>query len=300
MLSVASLLAADSPRLDGENLDHIRTLTEVDGPLPPIVVHRSTMRVIDGMHRLRAAASRGAKEIRAVYFDGTDQEAFVLAVKLNAAHGLPLSQADRAAATRRILVSYPDWSDRAISSLVGVSPKTVGAIRHRSGADVPRLSVRVGLDGRARPDDTAERRRRASEVIAARPDASLREIAGEVGISVSTARDVRERLRQNENPVPKQRRTPSGPVRTTARQVSHITPTPTLDNLKKDPSLRLTEIGRMVLRLLDLHSLGTAEWDRLIANIPMHSIAPVVASARRCAASWQYFADQLERRLRTG
>ena len=59
---VSSLLSGDSPRLAGENLEHVQLLAVVQG-LPPILVHRSTMRVIDGMHRLRAAKLRGDETI---------------------------------------------------------------------------------------------------------------------------------------------------------------------------------------------------------------------------------------------
>lgn len=34
--------------------------------MPPIVVHRATMRVIDGMHRVRAAKLRGAAHVAAI------------------------------------------------------------------------------------------------------------------------------------------------------------------------------------------------------------------------------------------
>jgi hypothetical protein len=100
MVPVGIPLPADSPRLGGENRDHIRLLADATAPLPPILVHRSTMRVIDGMHRLRAAMLRGATEIAVEFFDGTEAEAFARAVRENVAHGLPLSRSDREAAHR--------------------------------------------------------------------------------------------------------------------------------------------------------------------------------------------------------
>ena len=115
----SALLPADSPRIGGQDLEHVRTLAEQSGPLPPILVHRSTMRVIDGMHRLRASMLREEGDIAVRFFDGTPEEAFVLAVQANARHGLPLSQVDRAAAASRILVSHPDWSDSAIAAIAG-------------------------------------------------------------------------------------------------------------------------------------------------------------------------------------
>jgi hypothetical protein len=53
------------------------------------------MRVIDGMYRLLAARMRGDSEIEARFFEGDDASSYVLAVKSNVEHGLPLSLADR-------------------------------------------------------------------------------------------------------------------------------------------------------------------------------------------------------------
>src|SRR5262249_14449183 len=139
----------------------IRMLAEVHEDTPPIVVHRKTMRVIDGMHRLRAAVLRGADTIAVRFFDGSEQDAFVLAVELNHAHGLPLSQADRGAAAARIVRSHPHWSDRMIASRTGLSAKTVGGIRARASVEIPQSHARIGRDGRVRPVTTADARRQA-------------------------------------------------------------------------------------------------------------------------------------------
>src|SRR5262245_17675514 len=103
---IRSLVPSQSLRINGEHKDHVRTLAETDDKLPPIVVHRTTMQVIDGMHRLRAAVLRGREHIDVEFFEGDEEDAFVLAVKLNARHGLPLSPADRAAAVVRIINSH--------------------------------------------------------------------------------------------------------------------------------------------------------------------------------------------------
>ncbi|MGC7100185.1 ParB/RepB/Spo0J family partition protein [Amycolatopsis lurida] len=287
MIRVGLLLPADSPRSEGESAEHVRALAELDGPLPPIVVRRSTLQVIDGMHRLHAARARGAEKISAVLFDGTDQEAFLLAVKLNTTHGLPLSQADRKAAAARILAECPQWSDRAVASVAGVSPKTVGAIRRRSTGALPRLNDRVGQDGRVRSLDAAAGRRRAREVILAEPDASLRTIASRAGIALATARDVRERMRRGEDPLP---------PGTRAHRRSPQCPPVTVTDLTNDPSMRHSECGRAVLRLLNLHPPDAQDWARLAASVPSHRAEAVAEAARRCANSWQSFAESLERR----
>ncbi|MGH3170772.1 MAG: ParB N-terminal domain-containing protein [Trebonia sp.] len=62
---IAELAVAGSPRRSGENREHARLMAESGNPLPPILVHGPTMRVIDGAHRLRAAKLRGEREIEA-------------------------------------------------------------------------------------------------------------------------------------------------------------------------------------------------------------------------------------------
>ncbi|MFI0420255.1 ParB/RepB/Spo0J family partition protein [Spongiactinospora sp. 9N601] len=302
-LPIAALRAADSPRSGGEDAEHVRLLADQDAPLPPIVVHRPTMRVIDGMHRLRAAALRGEREIEAVFFDGPQEDVFVLSVGLNSAHGLPLGQADRNAAAARIITTHWHWSDRAIASVAGISAKTVAALRRRSTGEVPHSNGRVGRDGRVRAVDPGAGRRRAGAVLAERPGASLREIAARAGISLSTAKDVRERVRNGQDPLPpRQRGAPrAAPTRAHAprepvRDEIDAELRPIVQTLKRDPALRQSEMGRRVLTLLDVHALESAEWDKLAANVPTHCATTVADAARKCAASLQNFASELERR----
>lgn len=158
---INELKNADSPRLCGEDLEHIRVLAEME--TPPILVHRQTMRVIDGMHRLRAAELNGRSRIEVEFFDGSEADAFVRAVEANIAHGLPLAMADRKAAALRIIRSHPDMSNREIARCVGLSDKTVAMIR-RSSADIPHSNVRKGADGRVRPLGASEGRLRAARV----------------------------------------------------------------------------------------------------------------------------------------
>jgi hypothetical protein len=215
---------------------------------------------------------------------------------LNAVNGLPLTRADRTAAALRILAIHPYWSDRAIAAVAALSPKTVGAIRRRSSEEIPQSNSRIGRDGRYRPVDPAAGRGRGGEVISAKPNASLREVAAESGIAVATARAVRQRLRRGHNPVPRQRsasRPPAAPP--DERRAAAEAPL-MLENLKQDPSLRLNELGRIVLRLLNVHSISPGDWDRFIAGVPAHCVDQVAQAARKCAVSWEYFAEGLERR----
>jgi len=246
---------------------------------------------------------RKQHDIEVLFFDGDENDAFVLAVEANVSHGLPLSLADRSAAAARILRSHSQWSDRMIATTAGLSPKTVGAIRARccSTEDNPRLNTRVGNDGRTRPVSGAEGRTIASKFIADHPDATLRKIAEAAGISPATARDVRERMREGPNSaIPQQR---DGELRHGKVVHNNIhRPKPTrsgksaLINLKKDPSFRFTETGRILLRLLDVHTIDSKEWSHLIDNVPAHCASMVADMARECAEAWRYVAQQVERR----
>lgn len=118
LVPISQLLPGDSPRLSGESLEHATALAESGAVLPPVVVHRTTMRVVDGMHRIRAALLRGLRAVEVRYFDGAEVEAFAFVVEANTKHGLPA--------------------------------KTVGAIRGRPTGESAQLVSRAGRDGRAR------------------------------------------------------------------------------------------------------------------------------------------------------
>ncbi|MFI1252789.1 ParB N-terminal domain-containing protein [Streptomyces netropsis] len=301
-----ALLPADSPRVAGEDLHHVHMLAKLDVRLPPIIVHRSTMRVVDGMHRLRAARLRGEDRIAVRFFEGSEADAFVYGVRLNTLQGLPLSPADRTAAAERIIGTHPQWSDRLIASATGLAASTVASLRRRSSAGSAQLSARTGRDGRVRPLNAAEGRRRAVALITAKPHASLREIADVAGIAVGTARDVRQRLRLGEDPVPKKLREAESRTAADATVALRATPVASssvatggeqpLPNLRRDPSLRFTEGGRALLQLLSAHAMGGDRWQRLVESVPAHRTAMVAQAARNCAEAWQRFALELERK----
>ncbi|MFD7507735.1 ParB N-terminal domain-containing protein [Streptomyces sp. NPDC059853] len=299
------LLPGDSPRLSGEDSGHVRTLAESEGELPPILVHRATMRVIDGLHRLRAAALRGDDRVPVIFFDGTADAAFLAAVRANVRHGLPLTRAERKAAAARIIRLFPDLSDRAVGRASGLSGTVVGTIRAGTARrrTAPEAN-RIGLDGRLRPVDGAEGRRAAQRVIAARPNASLREIAQEAGISPNTVRDVRARLQRGEGPVPPRLRRSPSDAHAEPGQAPPSAPVigpgslATLRNMHRDPSLRFTESGRRLLRLLNTHIDYFGQWHHLREAIPAYHLDSVAALAREYATVWKNLAEELEHRAR--
>ncbi|WP_405059160.1 ParB N-terminal domain-containing protein [Kribbella sp. NBC_01505] len=293
------LRPALSPRLDGVNEEHAQLLAESGDALAPIVVQRHSMRIIDGMHRFRAAEIRRQQTVRVEYVDDDDDAAFLRAVAANIGHGLALTLADRKAAALRIFGMYPDWSDRAVAGAVGLSARTVGALRLTDDEAV-RVTARRGQDGRVRPLSAATGRQRARDFILNRPHAPLREIASAVGISPATVLDVRNRLRRGEDPVPER----SGPTHDLDGAPAGAAGSPgsdaeddtkeLLDQLRRDPSLRYSQAGRTLLVCLNTYPVA-AKGDDLIRAVPTHCLARIAQLSRQNALVWQRFAELAER-----
>jgi len=322
-VAIASLQVSQPLRICGENPEHVRALAETEGELPAIIVHKSTLQVIDGMHRLRAAEQRGQTEIEVRFFEGSEADAFVLAVRSNIAHGLPLSLADRRAAALRIIESNPRWSDRLIADRSGLAAKTVAAMRRGhsdAGAQqIPRPDARVGRDGRVRPVHSTAGRQLASELMTDNPNLSLRQVAQVAGISPETARDVRHRLSRGDNPVlPQQgdRRNDSTRGDRTSERTSpsdhELRPAPprpavaepadgpipelpsVIRQLEIDPALRSNEMGRALLKIFNANAMINNRYDHILENLPEHSRGTIATAAKKCAQIWQSLATKLE------
>jgi hypothetical protein len=307
---ISCLVAGDSPRLSGIDSAHVIRLAECGGDLPPIMVHRHTMRIIDGMHRLHAALRNGWEAIDAVFFDGTEDEAFIRAVELNVKHGLPLSMNDRKTAASRILIADGGLSDRAIASKTGLSDKTVAALRARSGAEIPHLNTRVGRDGRVYPVGNGEGRLRAAQLIAERPTASLREIAAAAGVSPAIVSDVRKRGlapelvpgRRQHDPADRDAQARNGAVVHTPGAITIRGPAnwqacdkrAALAQLRADPSVRGKEAGRELLRWLSSHVIGSDDLPECAELIPPHRVPLVAALARQAASAWLELVHRLD------
>ncbi|NBM14379.1 ParB/RepB/Spo0J family partition protein [Streptomyces sp. GC420] len=228
---IAALSPGVSLRQGGTDAAHIRLLIDAadSAELPPILVQVDGCRVIDGLHRLEAARLMGDDSIRARFLDCSNSEALVIAMQANGSHGLPLSKADRVVGAQRVLGSHPDWSDRAIAGITGLSAKTIASLRDRSAGGTSLGGKRIGQDGRRRPVDAGEGRRRAAEYIATHPDAPLRQVARETDVSLGTVHDVSARLRRGEGPERNGRRTH-------AARPQHVRPVQSVQSVSVRPA----------------------------------------------------------------
>lgn len=312
LVPIALLRPSDSPRTQRENPDQIERLMESEQSFDPIVVHRESMRVIDGMQRLRAAQEVGRTAILARFFDGCDADAFVLAVELNIRHGVPLTLTERKAAASRIIASHPQWSDRAVAARTGLSAGTVGKIRR-----IPKLMdeaagertgsaalARIGRDGRVRPTDSANRRATVARMLEENPSASLRQIAREAGVSPGTVRNVREqqqRPHRTLSPVSVPVSDPDTAASGTARNLCPLDASRSsrsiTQRLTRDPSLRSTNLGRLLLRMLTMTT--QAPWEDLSVELPEHLTSLTHAAALEQAEMWSQFASLLKGRERS-
>jgi ParB-like chromosome segregation protein Spo0J len=309
ILPINSLSIDGSPRRAGANDEHIRLLAESEERLPPIIVHGRSGRVIDGIHRVHAAALRGEDTIEAKVYEGTDGGAFLLAVQMNIAHGLPLTHADRTAAAARIIQLHPQWSNRRIATVTGLSAGTVGKLRWRSDSHDAQSTTRVGRDGRARPASSSAARLKVTKLLAEKPTASMRAIANEAGVSHSTVHNVRQRVRAGQDSTLQRQgsqepsATPQPPeICAPGETTKRTSPTcggdvaTILANLKADPSLRFKEAGRILLRWLDQHRVETTRHNKIVEMVPDHCAGSVAKLARGYARVWSEIAAQLEER----
>lgn len=160
-----------------------------------------------------------------------------------------------------------------------------------------------------------DRRSRALELIAERPQASLREVARLSGISVGTAHSIRRQFlaaqeetlavgfmpRQEESgalPHPNDRPLPSkqnGKQRRIVEAIKRDDIENTLSKLARDPALR-TDSGRKLLHWLQRHAISQDEWLGYVEALPPHWCWQIAAMAREIAQKWNEFADMIDQR----
>jgi hypothetical protein len=291
-------LATDSPRIDIPLVDlrpgpsprtqplcsaHVALLVELGGNWPPVVVRRGDFRIVDGHHRVEAARRLGLATISGYFFEGSDDDAYLDAVRLNIRHGLVLTMAERREAARLILSRHPDWADRRVSAICGLSRSTVGEVRRTSPLETQdrpnvkdgRLDKRVGRDGRSRPVDSDALRVRIAELVAREPSASLRSVARVAGASPETVRAVRNDLR-------------SGAYSRGACEPPAEVP----------HAFGSTSPGREFFDWFSRTQVGPDDPVAYAADIPLSRVYEVADEARQRAARWQSFADLVERRAR--
>ncbi|MGV9558794.1 streptomycin biosynthesis protein [Streptomyces sp. NPDC003522] len=250
------------------------------------------MRVVDGMHRLYAARLNGRETIEARYFEGSEREAFLLAIEVNLKHGLALTLSDRKKSAMKILESFPEWSDRAVAVKTGLSGKTVGALRRKYAGRIAQAPLRVGRDGRVRPLNSHRARQRATGVVPEEPDAA-RESAGPAQPPVPAVREAQERPGRDDGPLPGTETGMRAAHAGLHPMGSFADPVAQLEALKRDPALKYSNDGREMIRWLEARVIRRTD-PVLVLQAPAHQARKIAALARACAAQWNRVAMRME------
>lgn len=161
------------PRADWsrQTADRYAEALEAGEMLPPITLERGTNRLLDGMHRYQAHLKLGRESIEVDY----DEVPEGVPVKLWAAskskdHGDRLSGADAKEVARETIHANPEFSQKTVSRLLGVTSKTVS----KWVADITQRRKAV---------------RKVKSLILSRSDWSQQDIADFLGVSQRTVSD---------------------------------------------------------------------------------------------------------------
>jgi hypothetical protein len=294
-VGVARLSRGCSLRALPLDSEHVGRLVSTGGDWPPLLVHRRSLVVIDGMHRLAAAVALNLCTTNVVFFDGSSEEALVEAIRRNVAHGLPLTLTERKNAASRLIAVRQEWSDRLIARTCGLSASTVKQLREwgaREGTDVIQPTRRIGSDGKPRPTNPADQRREIATAIKEDPAASLRAIAVRTGASPATVRSVREKLRCDPD--------------STGLHAHRIAETKARDDAdgsigriwSADSACASVDGARIFAYWFDRTTVDPSVCLLHAANVPLSRAYDVVDEALRRARVWSDFAATLERRTR--
>jgi ParB-like chromosome segregation protein Spo0J len=268
---------------------HIDEVAQLEGRWPPILINRADHSIIDGHYRYFAARRLGHSTIQCTYFDGDAESAFFEAVRRNLVHGLALSLRERERVGTRVLELHPDWSNRKVAEICGLSHMTVGRLRsnRRPTALNGHLDgKRRGRDNKARPIDAVNVRNQIARALSASPEASLRKIAVDVGSSPETVRRVRKELSGKSTQKPRDLVKQSGAVNQPAR-----------DMTRTDAALTATDEAKRFSEWFRTN--GCADWSDHVLSVPLSRVYEVADEARHRADQWAQFAKALEGRPRS-
>jgi len=281
--------AAFSLRLGPPNAGHVGTLVQLNGSWSPILVSAHDYTIVDGHHRYLAARELGHSQIYCYLFVGGGEAAFLEALRLNSRQGLALTLKEREHAAQRVLEAHPDWSDRRIGGLCGLSPTTVGRLRllvARPAVHPGQMDGRIGRDERIRPLDSGALRRRVTQALTARPGASLREIAVLSRCSPETVRAVRRAMDSGDE----------GEVRDAAPKSPPPPSKPRSERI--DPAFASTDEGAAFSAWFAKTAVGEQDWQGHVDHIPLSRIYEVADMALRRSEAWREFARAVEARVK--
>jgi uncharacterized ParB-like nuclease family protein len=105
----------------------------------------------DGFHRYHAHKRAGVTDIAATIHNGSKDDALVFALGANRANGLRRTNEDKRKCVGIALQRWPEWSNRRVAEVCGVSHMTVSRMRPEEVEQSATVTQRVGKDGVRQP-----------------------------------------------------------------------------------------------------------------------------------------------------
>lgn len=146
-----SEIRLDALRLDGgtqsrDGLDEVTVKEYAEAmkengtfgwPAIKVVFDGQNYWLVDGFHRVEAARRASHRYFKADTVQGTQRDAVLMSVGVNAIHGLRRTNADKRRAVETLLrdPEWNKWSDREIARLTATSNRFVGNVRNEITAD---------------------------------------------------------------------------------------------------------------------------------------------------------------------
>ena len=288
-----SAVASDHPlRTSGVSAHRVTALCERPDAWLPILVSARTNHVIDGLHRLAAAERIGVTIVRAEFFHGSPAQEVCEFIRRNG-DAFDLSREHRQQALREVLDEHPEWADRRISEMCGMSPKAVARVRQRIVCGDAGTTSRVGRDGRSRPVDPVRQRILIVEALREAPESSLRMIARELGVSPETVRRVRLQLEDDRNLATPCDTRSDIVIRAEAQH--HNAPPRSWND---DHAFQSRVEGTETVEFLERTRVCEQDVTRYAQAVPLSRVYEIADEARRRAAVWARLADSVETRAR--
>ncbi|MGH9923309.1 MAG: hypothetical protein ACRD38_11215 [Nitrososphaerales archaeon] len=112
-------------RIDRITVNEYAEQLELGEEFPPIIRNQITRNVLDGFHRTLASEQHGESFIRVDYIRVQPEEEYLVALDLNAMHGLKLSPEDKERAIIKIFEGDPNYDINKLSKILRLHSRAI-------------------------------------------------------------------------------------------------------------------------------------------------------------------------------
>lgn len=233
---------------------------------PPVIVYFDGVNawLADGFHRYHAAVKAEWQAIDCEWREGTLEAAKLYAASANAKHGLRRTTGDKRRAIEMVLSTDEGqrWTQEQIAKHCHVAQSWVSDVLAKYRTDKPpKNPPRV-----TEPTKTEKKRAAIAEAVTARPEASDRQIARELGVDHETVSKMRKELDSASASPRDNRNAPASSEQSTARMPLRSAEQVYSNRNARDRAatiLREARIARETFNESDWHLL-LSQWDEIV------------------------------------